>query len=678
MRCSRSRSANTNGCPVTTAEAGVPVTFTAPASGASGTFSASGSNTVTVGTNASGQANAPGFTANGSAGSYTVTASSDYGSVTFSLTNTASGIAATITPGAPASQSATAGSRYPQPLQATVLDANGNPVDGATVTFTLGSSGGGGRRRCEHCGCELRRRSRPGDRAHRLLGHCDLAPVHRQRHRRHVHRDRRDGGCRRAGRLLARQPRRQAAHDQRSRTGEADGDDRRPLRQAVAGEAARRQRQAVAGSDRDVHARLRHKRRRAGAGGSAGAGASFADGSSQATETTDASGVATSPRFSANTTAGRFTATATTTGTSEVVSFSLDNLAGKPPTITPLAPAKQSATTGARYRKPLRVKVRDGHGDPLQGATVTFTLGSAASGGGAGTGGSAGAGGSFADGSSQATETTNASGIATSPHFTANTTAGRFAATAATTGTADVAALLARQPRRQIAHDHRRQARRSGRRSSGPITPSRCRSKVRDASGKPLQGANVTFTLGASGGSSGGAGSGSAAAATFVGGIEPGDRSHQRRRHRDLAAADREHHRRNLRRDRDHDRHDQCGELHASQPSRQAGDDHGRRRGDRVDRGRNALPDPARGHRRRHPGQPGRRDRRRVLRARVRGDGPFRRQETHGHGQDRRKRRRRRAVVRRRPHPGRLRRARDRGRAFRGVRARQPARRLAR
>ena len=34
---------NSNGCPVTTAVAGTPVTFTAPAGGASGTFAASGS-----------------------------------------------------------------------------------------------------------------------------------------------------------------------------------------------------------------------------------------------------------------------------------------------------------------------------------------------------------------------------------------------------------------------------------------------------------------------------------------------------------------------------------------------------------------------------------------------------------------------------------------------------------
>src|SRR5207247_1792142 len=60
--------ANSNGCPVTTGTAGVAVTFTAPASGASGTFEASGSRTVTAGTNAAGAATAQ-FTANGTAGS---------------------------------------------------------------------------------------------------------------------------------------------------------------------------------------------------------------------------------------------------------------------------------------------------------------------------------------------------------------------------------------------------------------------------------------------------------------------------------------------------------------------------------------------------------------------------------------------------------------------------------
>jgi protocatechuate 3,4-dioxygenase beta subunit len=130
---------NGDGCAVTGA-AGVPVTFTAPAAGASGRFSASNSNTVTVGADASGNVAAPTFTANATAGSYTVTASSQYGSVTFSLTNTAAGIPAKLAaiPLAHSSTSVTA--RYPQPLQVRVLDAAGDPVSGATVTFTLASA----------------------------------------------------------------------------------------------------------------------------------------------------------------------------------------------------------------------------------------------------------------------------------------------------------------------------------------------------------------------------------------------------------------------------------------------------------------------------------------------------------------------------------------------------------
>jgi hypothetical protein len=66
---------------------GVSVTFTAPASGASGTFGGS----ATVLTDASGRATAPTLTANQTAGAYTVTASTTEGtqpSVSFNLTNT--------------------------------------------------------------------------------------------------------------------------------------------------------------------------------------------------------------------------------------------------------------------------------------------------------------------------------------------------------------------------------------------------------------------------------------------------------------------------------------------------------------------------------------------------------------------------------------------------------------
>jgi protocatechuate 3,4-dioxygenase beta subunit len=134
---------NSNGCAVTGA-AGTPVTFTAPASGASGVFSASGSDTATVGADASGTVAAPTFTANDIAGSYTVTASSSYGSVSFSLTNAVAGVPARIVAVSPSSQSASVASSYRQPLQVQVLDADGNPVAGSTVTFTLGGAGGGG------------------------------------------------------------------------------------------------------------------------------------------------------------------------------------------------------------------------------------------------------------------------------------------------------------------------------------------------------------------------------------------------------------------------------------------------------------------------------------------------------------------------------------------------------
>jgi protocatechuate 3,4-dioxygenase beta subunit len=173
-----------------------------------------------------------------------------------------------------------------------------------------------------------------------------------------------------------------------------------------------------------------------GAGGaSSSAGASFRGGASQAGELTNSSGIAISPLFTANTVAGKFTATATIAGITEPAGFQLDNLTVKPPTITTVKPAKQSTTVAASFNKPLQATVVNGSGRPVPGATVTFTLGS--SGGGAGGSGSSTGtpGASFVGGSTQATETTNDAGVASSPRFTANTVGGAFGATATTTGT---------------------------------------------------------------------------------------------------------------------------------------------------------------------------------------------------------------------------------------------------
>ena len=119
---------------------GATVTFTAPASGASGTFA--GSTTANVVTNASGVATAPALTANGQVGGYTVTATVA-GVATpanFSLTNTV-GSAASIVTTAGTPQSATISTAFAAALQATVKDSGGNLLSGVTVTFTAPASG---------------------------------------------------------------------------------------------------------------------------------------------------------------------------------------------------------------------------------------------------------------------------------------------------------------------------------------------------------------------------------------------------------------------------------------------------------------------------------------------------------------------------------------------------------
>ncbi|MHA6758187.1 CBM96 family carbohydrate-binding protein [Streptacidiphilus sp. PAMC 29251] len=75
------------------AVANVPVTFTAPASGASAAFTG-GASAITVNTDASGTATTPALTANPTAGSYAVTAASTGAtSASFTLTNGTSGTA---------------------------------------------------------------------------------------------------------------------------------------------------------------------------------------------------------------------------------------------------------------------------------------------------------------------------------------------------------------------------------------------------------------------------------------------------------------------------------------------------------------------------------------------------------------------------------------------------------
>ncbi len=115
---------------------GVSVTFTAPASGASGTFGLGGSATATVVSDASGMAIAQNFTANDVAGSYRVTASaSGVAPVAFDLQNAAASAAGgTITKIiGPASLVYNTKDRAIS-IKATVV-AGGVPVASGTVRF---------------------------------------------------------------------------------------------------------------------------------------------------------------------------------------------------------------------------------------------------------------------------------------------------------------------------------------------------------------------------------------------------------------------------------------------------------------------------------------------------------------------------------------------------------------
>ncbi len=140
-----------------------------------------------------------------------------------------------------------------------------------------------------------------------------------------------------------------------------------------------------------------------------GASGTFAGGVN--TATTDASGIATAPTFTANTTSGSYQVTATLNGLT--TSFTLTNTAGSPASLTVNSgTTPQSTPVGASFTSPLAVTVKDTLGNPVPGAVVTF---SAPAGG---------ASGSFTGGVN--TATTNANGVATAPTFFANNTPGSY------------------------------------------------------------------------------------------------------------------------------------------------------------------------------------------------------------------------------------------------------------
>lgn len=123
---------------------GAIVTFTAPASGASGTF-AGGVVTEIHTTNASGLVTSTTYTANLTAGADVVVATvvGANNPANFALTNGA-GAPTTIVASQGTPQSAGIGTAFSVALGASILDAESNPVPGIPVTFTAPTSGATG------------------------------------------------------------------------------------------------------------------------------------------------------------------------------------------------------------------------------------------------------------------------------------------------------------------------------------------------------------------------------------------------------------------------------------------------------------------------------------------------------------------------------------------------------
>ena len=136
--------------------------------------------------------------------------------------------------------------------------------------------------------------------------------------------------------------------------------------------------------------------------------------------TTNASGIAKAPLFTANQIAGSYNVSATAAGVATPALYALTNQAGPPATVSAVSGQTQSAPLNSAFSVPLVVTVKDSFGNFVPGALVTFT------------GPAGGPGGSFSSGVT-ATAITNAAGQGVAPTFTANAVPGSYVVNATVT-----------------------------------------------------------------------------------------------------------------------------------------------------------------------------------------------------------------------------------------------------
>ena len=153
-----------------------------------------------------------------------------------------------------------------------------------------------------------------------------------------------------------------------------------------------------------------------------GASASFVGGGATAAVQTGSNGTATSPLLVAGSAVGTFTVTATVTGVSAPVTFTLSNVASAPTTLAVGTGSSQNTELGTTFAVPLAVTVTDTNGNDVVGASVTFSAPRS------------GPSGVFAGYGATAVVLTNSSGIAAAPDFSADQVRGGYIVTASVAG----------------------------------------------------------------------------------------------------------------------------------------------------------------------------------------------------------------------------------------------------
>lgn len=454
---------------------GVTVTFTAPSSGASGKFS-NGTPVTTAQTNVSGIASVT-FTGNSTLGSYSVTAqvASVSTPATFSLTNKL-GLAASIAANGGTPQTTRPNTAFASSLSAIVEDLGGNPVTGASVTFTAPGSGatgtfaGGSATYTTTTGASGVATSTTFSANSTLGGFSVTATV---------------SGLSGTSATFSLTnavgaPASVITTSGNTQTAKIGTAFTNPLTATVKDASG----DVLSGVTVTFTVNP-----------VSGAGATFSNNSGTIAVVTNPQGVASSGTITANNTIGTYTVAAAVSGVSTPASFSLTNIAGTPGSIAATSGTPQSATISTAFSAPLVALVKDSSGNPVSGVAVIFTAPSS------------GASGTFAGGGSTATLNTNTFGVATSPVFTANSIAGGYLVSAATAG-------VSTQAQYSLTNVHGNVSSltvSSGSGQSAAINAAFTSPLVviaKDAGGNPVTGLTITFTAPASG-----------ASGTFAGGV---------------------------------------------------------------------------------------------------------------------------------------------------------------